>query len=193
MAPRILQEVPDHPTQQAWIAANRDRLTIARRLVVARAFLGREREEIDLLVPAPRLARIRATRRRPADAPVSPAPGARPDRHRRRPRARAARALRTGRGPDAGRPVAPARPATGRRADESPRRAGPPNGAASRRGRGPGPARPAAHRRPRAAFDRRRTARRRHEDSPRGAPAPPAARPSAPPSVAGRSGRACPP
>src|SRR5438132_204991 len=61
MAPRILQEVPDHPTQQAWIAANRDRLTIERRLVVARAFLGREREEIDLLVPVPRFGRIQAT------------------------------------------------------------------------------------------------------------------------------------
>src|SRR5262249_14148934 len=44
VAPGVLQEVPDHPTEQARVTAHSNRLALELDLIVTRAFLTRERE-----------------------------------------------------------------------------------------------------------------------------------------------------
>ena len=44
VAPGVLQEVPDHSTEQAWVSAHAHRLPLELDLFVARAFLTREGE-----------------------------------------------------------------------------------------------------------------------------------------------------
>src|SRR5262252_6311538 len=44
VAPGVLQQVPDHPTEQAWVPAHCNRLALELDLVVTRAFLTRECE-----------------------------------------------------------------------------------------------------------------------------------------------------
>jgi len=44
VAPGVLQEVPDHPTEQARVTAHSNRLALELDLVVTRAFLTRECE-----------------------------------------------------------------------------------------------------------------------------------------------------
>src|SRR2546427_7327563 len=61
VASRVLQEIPDHPAQQARVAAHGDRLTGELCLLVARALFARKREKIYLLVRFPPLDGVQAT------------------------------------------------------------------------------------------------------------------------------------
>ena len=56
----ILDEVADHSTQQHRIPRYRDRLRFERAIVVSRAFLGRERGEVNVLTDVELLGRVEA-------------------------------------------------------------------------------------------------------------------------------------
>ena len=60
VAPGVLQQVADQPPQQPRIAADRHRLALQRAVVVARAFLGGERQQVDVLARLQRADRRRA-------------------------------------------------------------------------------------------------------------------------------------
>src|SRR6266581_4841350 len=60
VAPRVLQQVPYHPAEQAWVAAHGDRLALELSVLITRTLLGREREQIHLLVRFPPLHDVEA-------------------------------------------------------------------------------------------------------------------------------------
>src|SRR5262249_13553019 len=61
VAPGVLQEVPDHPAEQARVAAHGNGLALELDGLVTCAFLAREREQINLFIYVQSLHYLQAT------------------------------------------------------------------------------------------------------------------------------------